>query len=73
MRMDQSLLVISTHGPARVFQCHEAAVAVYSSMSRRSLCHWALVSALSLLACCLVYSLTGAEKEGEERESENMD
>ncbi|KAM7059137.1 solute carrier family 38 member 8 isoform 2-T3 [Molossus nigricans] len=41
------------------FQCHEAAVSVYCSMRRQSLSHWALVSVLSLLACCLVYSLTG--------------
>ncbi|CAO2609769.1 Putative sodium-coupled neutral amino acid transporter 8 [Lemmus lemmus] len=41
------------------FQCHEAAVSIYCSMRNRSLSHWALVSGLSLLACCLVYSLTG--------------
>ncbi|XP_016785752.1 solute carrier family 38 member 8 isoform X1 [Pan troglodytes] len=41
------------------FQCHEAAVSIYCSMSKRSLSHWALVSVLSLLACCLIYSLTG--------------
>ncbi|XP_044932292.1 putative sodium-coupled neutral amino acid transporter 8 [Mustela putorius furo] len=41
------------------FQCHEAAVSIYCSMRRRSLSHWALVSVLSLLACCLIYSLTG--------------
>ncbi|XP_020949394.1 putative sodium-coupled neutral amino acid transporter 8 isoform X1 [Sus scrofa] len=41
------------------FQCHEAAVSIYCSMRNQSLWHWALVSVLSLLACCLVYSLTG--------------
>ncbi|XP_023101010.2 putative sodium-coupled neutral amino acid transporter 8 [Felis catus] len=41
------------------FQCHEAGVSIYCSMTHRSLSHWALVSVLSLLACCLVYSLTG--------------
>ncbi|XP_036896200.1 putative sodium-coupled neutral amino acid transporter 8 isoform X2 [Sturnira hondurensis] len=41
------------------FQCHEAAVSIYCSMGSQSLSHWALVSVLSLLACCLVYSLTG--------------
>nr|XP_048293331.1 putative sodium-coupled neutral amino acid transporter 8 [Myodes glareolus] len=41
------------------FQCHEAAVSIYCSMRNQSLSHWALVSGLSLLACCLVYSLTG--------------
>lgn len=47
------------HRAPPVFQCHEAAVSVYCSMRHQSLCHWALVSVLSLLACCLVYSLTG--------------
>uniref|UniRef100_A0A8C8YT59 Solute carrier family 38 member 8 n=1 Tax=Prolemur simus TaxID=1328070 RepID=A0A8C8YT59_PROSS len=42
------------------FQCHEAAVSVYCSTRHRSLSRWALVSVLSLLACCLIYSLTGA-------------
>ncbi|XP_062965032.1 solute carrier family 38 member 8 [Cynocephalus volans] len=41
------------------FQCHEAAVSIYCSMHNQRLSHWALVSVLSLLACCLVYSLTG--------------
>ncbi|XP_053409416.1 putative sodium-coupled neutral amino acid transporter 8 [Nycticebus coucang] len=41
------------------FQCHEAAVSIYCSMRDRSLSRWALVSVLSLLACCLIYSLTG--------------
>lgn len=47
-----------------VFQCHEAAVSIYCSMRSRSLSHWALVSVLSLLACCLVYSLTGKALPG---------
>ncbi|ELW62946.1 Putative sodium-coupled neutral amino acid transporter 8 [Tupaia chinensis] len=42
-----------------VFQCHEAAVSIHCSMRNRSLPHWTLVSVLSLLACCLIYSLTG--------------
>ncbi|XP_006888941.1 PREDICTED: putative sodium-coupled neutral amino acid transporter 8 [Elephantulus edwardii] len=42
------------------FQCHEAAVSIYCSMRDQRLAHWALVSTLSLLACCLIYSLTGA-------------
>ncbi|XP_040838092.1 putative sodium-coupled neutral amino acid transporter 8 [Ochotona curzoniae] len=42
------------------FQCHEAAVSVYCSMREQSLSRWALVSVLSMLACCLIYSLTGA-------------
>ncbi|XP_075392859.1 solute carrier family 38 member 8 [Tenrec ecaudatus] len=42
------------------FQCHEAAVSIYCSLDDQRLSRWALVSTLSLLACCLVYSLTGA-------------
>ncbi|XP_007937324.1 putative sodium-coupled neutral amino acid transporter 8 [Orycteropus afer afer] len=42
------------------FQCHEAAVSVYCSMRTQRLSRWALVSTLSLLVCCLIYSLTGA-------------
>ncbi|XP_008826145.1 putative sodium-coupled neutral amino acid transporter 8 [Nannospalax galili] len=41
------------------FQCHEAAVSIYCSMWNQTLSRWTLVSVLSLLACCLVYSLTG--------------
>lgn len=50
--------------PASVFQCHEAAVSIYCSMRNQSLSHWALVSLLSLLACCLVYSLIGKALPG---------
>lgn len=46
------------------FQCHEAAVSIYRSMCNQSLSHWALVSVLSLLACCLIYSLTGKAPPG---------
>ncbi|XP_006860194.1 PREDICTED: putative sodium-coupled neutral amino acid transporter 8 [Chrysochloris asiatica] len=42
------------------FQCHEAAVSIYYSLRDQRLSHWALLSTLSLLACCLIYSLTGA-------------
>uniref|UniRef100_A0A452QLC9 Solute carrier family 38 member 8 n=1 Tax=Ursus americanus TaxID=9643 RepID=A0A452QLC9_URSAM len=41
------------------FQCHEAAVSIYRSLRNQSLSHWALISVLALLACCLIYSLTG--------------
>lgn len=46
------------------FQCHEAAVSIYCSMRNQSLSHWALVSVLSLLVCCLIYSLTGKACRG---------
>ncbi|NXJ90368.1 AVT2 protein, partial [Corythaixoides concolor] len=41
------------------FQCHEACVAIYSSMRNRSFSHWVAVSVLSMLICLLIYSLTG--------------
>ncbi|XP_066493752.1 solute carrier family 38 member 8 [Tiliqua scincoides] len=41
------------------FQCHEAGVAIYSSMSNKKFSHWVLVSVLSMLFCLLIYSLTG--------------
>ncbi|NXM09556.1 AVT2 protein, partial [Tyrannus savana] len=40
------------------FQCHEACVAIYSSMSNQSFSHWVTVSVLSMLICLLIYSLT---------------
>ncbi|NXC85802.1 S38A6 protein, partial [Cercotrichas coryphoeus] len=40
------------------FQCHEACVAIYSSMRNRSFSHWVTVSVLSMLICLLIYSLT---------------
>ncbi|XP_074865212.1 solute carrier family 38 member 8 [Carettochelys insculpta] len=41
------------------FQCHEACVAIYSSMHNKKLSLWILVSVLSMLFCLLIYSLTG--------------
>ncbi|NWR87958.1 AVT2 protein, partial [Furnarius figulus] len=41
------------------FQCHEACVAIYSSMHNQSFSHWVTVSVLSMLICLLIYSLTG--------------
>ncbi|XP_077104958.1 putative sodium-coupled neutral amino acid transporter 8a isoform X3 [Siphateles boraxobius] len=41
------------------FQCHEACIAVYSSMENRKLSHWAFISVVSMLICLLIYSLTG--------------
>ncbi|NXB28540.1 AVT2 protein, partial [Eulacestoma nigropectus] len=41
------------------FQCHEACVAIYSSMRNKSFSHWVAVSVLSMLICLLIYSLTG--------------
>ncbi|XP_031977466.1 putative sodium-coupled neutral amino acid transporter 8 isoform X4 [Corvus moneduloides] len=40
------------------FQCHEACVAIYSSMRNQSFSHWIAVSVLSMLICLLIYSLT---------------
>ncbi|KAF7242702.1 putative sodium-coupled neutral amino acid transporter 8 [Varanus komodoensis] len=41
------------------FQCHEACVAIYSSMGNKKLSHWVVVSVTSMLFCLLIYSLTG--------------
>ncbi|XP_054856223.1 putative sodium-coupled neutral amino acid transporter 8 [Eublepharis macularius] len=41
------------------FQCHEACIAIYSSMNNKKLSHWVLVSVVSMLFCLLIYSLTG--------------
>nr|XP_014434438.1 putative sodium-coupled neutral amino acid transporter 8 isoform X2 [Pelodiscus sinensis] len=41
------------------FQCHEACIAIYSSMHNKKLSLWIMVSGLSMLFCLLIYSLTG--------------
>lgn len=41
-------------------QCHEACIAIYSSMENQKLSHWVCISTLSMLFCLLVYTLTGA-------------
>uniref|UniRef100_A0A8D0HPT4 Solute carrier family 38 member 8 n=1 Tax=Sphenodon punctatus TaxID=8508 RepID=A0A8D0HPT4_SPHPU len=41
------------------FQCHEACVAIYSSMHNKRLSNWIVVSVLSMVFCLLIYSLTG--------------
>uniref|UniRef100_A0A8C9MQC8 Solute carrier family 38 member 8 n=1 Tax=Serinus canaria TaxID=9135 RepID=A0A8C9MQC8_SERCA len=45
--------------PPLALQCHEACVAIYSSMRNQSFSHWVTVSVLSMLICLLIYSLTG--------------
>ncbi|XP_075879053.1 putative sodium-coupled neutral amino acid transporter 8 [Nelusetta ayraudi] len=41
------------------FQCHEACIAIYSSMENQKLSHWVCISTLSMFFCLLVYTLTG--------------
>ncbi|CAL1595302.1 unnamed protein product [Knipowitschia caucasica] len=41
------------------FQCHEASIAIYSSMENQKLSHWVLISVLSMVICLVIYSLTG--------------
>uniref|UniRef100_A0A8C2PSJ9 Solute carrier family 38 member 8a n=1 Tax=Cyprinus carpio TaxID=7962 RepID=A0A8C2PSJ9_CYPCA len=41
------------------FQCHEACIAVYSSMENRKLSHWVFISVVSMFICLIIYSLTG--------------
>ncbi|XP_061566652.1 putative sodium-coupled neutral amino acid transporter 8 [Cololabis saira] len=41
------------------FQCHEACIAIYSSMENQKLFHWVVISVLSMFFCLLIYTLTG--------------
>ncbi|XP_033485716.2 putative sodium-coupled neutral amino acid transporter 8 [Epinephelus lanceolatus] len=41
------------------FQCHEACIAIYSSMENQKLLHWVIISVLSMFFCLLIYTLTG--------------
>lgn len=41
-------------------QCHEACIAIYSSMENQKISHWMFISVLSMFFCLLVYTLTGA-------------
>lgn len=41
------------------FQCHEASIAIYSSMENQRLSHWVFISVLSMIFCLIIYSLTG--------------
>ncbi|XP_058485678.1 putative sodium-coupled neutral amino acid transporter 8 [Solea solea] len=41
------------------FQCHEACIAIYSSMENQKISHWVVISVLSMFFCLLVYTLTG--------------
>ena len=59
---------LSLHGvlapSPHALQCHEACVAIYSSMHNQSFSHWVAVSVLSMLICLLIYSLTGNPSTG---------
>ncbi|XP_057699779.1 putative sodium-coupled neutral amino acid transporter 8 [Corythoichthys intestinalis] len=41
------------------FQCHEACIAIYSSMENQKITHWVVISVISMLFCLLIYTLTG--------------
>ncbi|XP_061778491.1 putative sodium-coupled neutral amino acid transporter 8 [Nerophis ophidion] len=41
------------------FQCHEACIAIYSSMENQKISHWVVISVISMLFCLLIYTLTG--------------
>ncbi|XP_024865964.1 putative sodium-coupled neutral amino acid transporter 8a isoform X2 [Kryptolebias marmoratus] len=41
------------------FQCHEASIAIYSSMENQRLSHWVLISVVAMIICLVIYSLTG--------------
>uniref|UniRef100_A0A665UR48 Solute carrier family 38 member 8a n=1 Tax=Echeneis naucrates TaxID=173247 RepID=A0A665UR48_ECHNA len=39
--------------------CHEASIAIYSSMANQRLSHWVFISVVSMIICLIIYSLTG--------------
>ncbi|CAL8374765.1 unnamed protein product [Arctogadus glacialis] len=41
------------------FQCHEASIAIFSSMKNQKLSHWVFISVVSMIICLLIYTLTG--------------
>ncbi|XP_061622141.1 putative sodium-coupled neutral amino acid transporter 8 [Phyllopteryx taeniolatus] len=41
------------------FQCHEACIAIYSSMENQKITHWVIIAVISMLFCLLIYTLTG--------------
>ncbi|XP_005750700.1 putative sodium-coupled neutral amino acid transporter 8 [Pundamilia nyererei] len=41
------------------FQCHEASIAIYSSLENQRLSHWVFISVVSMIFCFVIYSLTG--------------
>nr|XP_006641460.1 PREDICTED: putative sodium-coupled neutral amino acid transporter 8 [Lepisosteus oculatus] len=41
------------------FQCHEACIAIYSSMENKRISHWVIISVTSMFFCLLIYTLTG--------------
>ncbi|KAM9817225.1 putative sodium-coupled neutral amino acid transporter 8 [Neosynchiropus ocellatus] len=41
------------------FQCHEACIAIYSSMDNKGLMHWVFISVISMFFCVVIYTLTG--------------
>uniref|UniRef100_A0A3B3ZEC3 Amino acid transporter transmembrane domain-containing protein n=1 Tax=Periophthalmus magnuspinnatus TaxID=409849 RepID=A0A3B3ZEC3_9GOBI len=41
------------------FQCHEACIAIYSSMENQKISHWVGISVVSMFFCLLIYTLTG--------------
>ncbi|XP_030280799.1 putative sodium-coupled neutral amino acid transporter 8a [Sparus aurata] len=41
------------------FQCHEASIAIYSSMENQRLSHWVFISLVSMIICLVIYTLTG--------------
>ncbi|CAL8355330.1 unnamed protein product [Lota lota] len=41
------------------FQCHEASIAIFSSMKNQKLSHWVIISVVSMIICLIIYTLTG--------------
>ncbi|KAJ4937847.1 hypothetical protein JOQ06_002477, partial [Pogonophryne albipinna] len=43
----------------QVAKCHEASIAIYSSMENQRLSNWVFISMVSMIFCLIIYSLTG--------------
>ncbi|KAG7275303.1 hypothetical protein CRUP_018277 [Coryphaenoides rupestris] len=44
------------------FQCHEASIAIFSSMENQRLSHWVFISVISMIICLIIYTLTVANR-----------
>uniref|UniRef100_A0A673N4C0 Solute carrier family 38 member 8b n=1 Tax=Sinocyclocheilus rhinocerous TaxID=307959 RepID=A0A673N4C0_9TELE len=40
-------------------RCHEACIAIYSSMENKKITHWVFISVTSMIFCLIIYTLTG--------------
>lgn len=62
-RSNNVLIRVSQNEPLSLIcvclKCHEACIAIYSSMENQKLSHWVVISVVSMFFCLLIYTLTG--------------